>query len=1545
VGPISGLRIVNLRVRDKVAYPDLTIDLAGGDADHLVVGLENGGGKSTLLGAVYHVFVPEADQFLPRRAQRRQHKEGELKRLEHYVPGGDPTHFVVEVETPMPDGNGVRGQSSRMLVGACLWKPSGSTPSTPANEFFWSTRSVVPELSLRNLVLRGPGGRLLDHREFKAKLTALRAEVPAAHINIEDGKGAWEKHLRDLGIDVEYVRQFLLRMNEDEGAADQVFTYASSRSFLNSLVGVVGDPAAIEQLKQRLAEMSRDADAMSLDRQRVALLDKLVMETGPLAATVRNLNLRIAERDRVVGQLLACHDRATRYLADVRRAASAAAERRADLERAMVESRNVYNDANARYVLARVQVARIRVEISTAEIQRVERERDDARTTERVARAAALLADRRTNDARVRDLEELLTRKEIEAEPLRVSLASAVRALTRRLAADIERLTHDRNEASATATRASQELERAGTERAKLEKTLGELDGERKGLVAARAAIEQQFEDAVDKGVLSRLDADPTVELHHARTRAAAEQLVADEQEHQRQRASDALKALAERDRTLAVDLGRAEEAISVARSELDKAVVRTDQLVSAITRSGFVELDPVILDDHAEAVCKRLDAVIESAKLKQAAAAVSVAAADRATMWLRDHECLPPRPDVERICDSARADRLGARPGWSYLSTLAEDIAAGFAAAQPGLADGIVVNVPEDLDAVIALVSAARDDLDGPIVIGLAGAFGSDAIERDCTVVLPHHARWSTAAGRALVDARSAEASRWRTEYEAAHARADEALSLRERLAAWTTEVGIGGLDRRRTKLQDSEGIRTRVVAEREELGRAILDGTSAQSAAESARDAARTRHAAAVTQARELEALATQRDRASTIDERLDAIDAAATRAKEASDAALTAIAKARGDQESANQRVVALATTIAEISTEHTSVAALAAVTVRPDDTIDPIDEDADRELLAHQVRDRESRWRGAVTDPELRARLAALQGAVAEITKQLGRFAEVSEQAHRLLAADPSRSKDDYVGDADSARAAVEVLVGQIGEFKATERQLKTELEKVNDEFKALRRPAALVPDETTSNIDGALGVRDRLRSAQIDAMNARTAREAEHEAALGIETAAAARVELLEVTLQRLSTAWRRLVGGGMLVPAIDTSELAPTLNMDAVLADPALLQAFATLLRTAGRSIDVASEVSLDADKASVAAELERIDAEVDGLERILVSLDKRAEAALDATDVLLRAASENVVRGDKIIQTLRTATRRALADLSLAHHEDIVQRLAAVRHHVASFDARVEALADTVYATIADLLREVRRTVRESQLPNTPAMGRWAGAELLELSGLDTLKVDQRRAAVAAKLRGWFNPDDQEHRPGRFDSNDVVHDLLHAVTPQFTARILIPSDPLDPEHKPVDHLALETSGGEGVTVALILASLLASRRASARGHRRTTLLLDNPFAKVTKPEFLRLARDVADELSVQLVAFTGIKDLGALTVFPRLTQLRVSRRENANFVVPFDIEDERLQPLLRNGTLFVSPAEWAAAKTEDAAAWPLMSAVSVASPRTRGNP
>jgi hypothetical protein len=560
VGPITGVRIVNLRVRDKVAYPDLTLDLAAERAEHLVVGLENGGGKSTLLGAVYHVFVPDADQFLPRRAQRRQHKEGELKRLEHYVPGGDPTHFIVEVECPTPDGVLPTFTGPRVVVGACLWKPAGSPPSAPASEFFWSARCVTPDLSLRELALRGPGGRLLDHREFRAKLKQLRTDVPAAQVNVEEGKGAWELHLRGLGVDVEYVRQFLLRMNEDEGAADQVFTYASSRAFLNSLVAVVGEPSAIEQMKQRLSDMARDADTMLLDRQRSALLGNLIDHTAPLADAVSALRELTEGRDQKVDHVLATQHRLGRCLDEFQRASAAASARRAELDRSVIEARNSYSEALARYALARVQLARLRVGAAAGEAKAAETEQEQARVEERVARAAVLLAERRTNEERARGIEQLLARKVVEAEPLRRALSSAVQAMNVRLAADIERLEGERREGLASAARAAADLRQGSERRAAAASRVGALEGERNAIVAERTALDLQISRAVEARVIRAPNVDVAVELECARELVGRETAAAEEHEQQRRRASEALEELAHRDRQLIGDLARAEE-------------------------------------------------------------------------------------------------------------------------------------------------------------------------------------------------------------------------------------------------------------------------------------------------------------------------------------------------------------------------------------------------------------------------------------------------------------------------------------------------------------------------------------------------------------------------------------------------------------------------------------------------------------------------------------------------------------------------------------------------------------------------------------------------------------------------------------------------------------------------------------------------------------------------------------------------------------------------------------------------------------------------
>jgi len=1532
MGPITGIRIVNLRVRDKVAYPDVTLDLVGRQADHIVVGLENGGGKSTLLGAVYHVFVPEADEFLPRRAQRRQGKQGEPKKLEDYVPGGDPTHFIVEIDAPTPDGTLPLGGGPRLLIGACLWKPAGAPPTAQADEFFWSARGVTPRLALKAFELRGSSGRLLDHAEFRARMKQLRSELPAAQVAIEEGKGAWQRHLRDLGIDVEYVRQFLLRMNEDEGAADRVFTYASSRAFLNSLVGVVGDPASIAQLKNRLVETSEDAAAVAIDRRRVSLLEAMVAQLGPLARTIGELTARLGERDTTVTRLLATRARVDEHLKNARRAAEECSARKGRLERALIEARSAYSDIHARYVQARLQVAQLEARAARAAVDHAGAERERARTRERTALAASLLADRRTADARIRELDELLATRALEAEPIRLALASAIRAFN-------ERLTADRDEAerqAATLTTAielaSKEYQQANDERSRAEAALAALAVERASLGREDGDIVRQLTAAIAAGALESMDQDASHAARDARTRASAASARAEELEAQRLRADGVLARLHARSNELAEATGRAELSVRQAQRELDRALVATRALEDAVVTSGFVESSSVSLDADSEALIARLGEVSDAARRKQGSAAVASAAARRAATWLADRQRLPPRGDVERLCDAAQAKRLGAHPGWSYLATLPPEVATSFAAAHPGLADGVIVNVPEDLDAVVELVASARDSLDGPIVVGPAAAFESTH-PRDArmTVVLPHDAYWSRIAALDITDARSAEAVRWDEEYVTASAHGDAATSLRERIVAWIREVGPGGLDARTATLAGEQAGATQIAQERASVADTIADETEARHDVETRRDEAKSEAARSIAQAERLDTLHVHQMRRREIDTRRTAaaqeeVAAAATR-----DAALAHASDAEARRSAGEARRVALGVAIGALQEQRRELASLAAVVLRPDDPIAAADAAADRQLLAEHIRDRDARWRGAVSDPQLRSQLDTLRSEVRELERKLRDYEDVAAPARSLLKAAPSRAADDYRRDTDAARRDVESLGERIGELKAKADQLDAVVGTIKEELRTVRRPAELTAEERTDDLATARAIRDDLLRRRDDAMNVRTAREGDLATAEADEERAAGRVELLTPVPPRLLAGLRALVRGTPLIPALDVLEQSTPFDVTAILADPELPECLATIVRT------YEAALVLDSDGHGMARALADLDAEVNRLEKRLIDLEAAATARLDTTEALLRDSSDDVVKNDRMIQMFRAAPRRALTELAVQHHGDVVQRLEATRHHVGTFDARLQALGETIYATVADLLREVRQTVRDSQLPNTPAMGRWAGSELLKLGGLDTLKVDEKKAAITATLRGWFDPAQLENRSRRFDGDEVVHELLRAVSPQFTARILIPSDPLDPEHMPVDHLARETSGGEGVAVALIMASLLASRRASMRGHRRTTLMLDNPFAKVTKPEFLRLARDVATELRVQLVLFTGIRDVAALAVFPQLTQLRVSRRQNANFVVPYEISDERLQPLLRDGTLYVSPMERSAAQHGDApGTWPLMSAVTV---------
>ena len=1498
MGPITGFRVVNLRVHDgihdKVAYPDLTVDI--GTGDHVVIGLENGGGKGTLLGFILHLFLPDARLFLPRLAQRHQRREGEEKRIEHYIPGGRfPTHVVVELELPARD---IRrpGQPTRVLAGTCLYKPHAGVPSEPAEQFFWSARSVTSQLTLAQLGLRSDTGRLLDHREWRSWLDTMRSRHPDAEIALEDKDRNWDAHLRNnLKVDVEFVKSWLLAMNKDEGAADHVFTYGSSRAFLATLISAVTPPEVTADINQSLTAMAADADGMEVDRHREALLRDLVGYTGPLAEHMDELSGYDTIRRRLVDAVLITEDQLQRRRAVKTAELTQAREHETEAENAASDANAAYAKTASIELLSRLQLAQLLEADAAARVDSHKTALLESEKQAKIRTAAALVSQERAHRTRISDIEQMLNVKAQHAEPDRLAASSAAQAWLARLDTEIETLTSQHQGAEGDITKAQEEEDTLGQELLGAERDIAKTETSIESTRRELGQISELLKASRERGDLNEDQTVPEA-LAAAGEQAGVLEAMANQAADRRKERQRQLDDLAEEISRFEARAAHAESSLRSAQADVDQTTKASSDLCAALQESRLLELDPIHLDDHAATISEILKAIAESAGRRQLDAQVKAAAALREVRSLETTGLLPPRPDVATLCELAA--RYGARPGWAYLAELPTDTAQRFAHALPELADGIIVNIPDDYAHVVDLVRQRRGDLQGPVTIGSPSDFETTSTSGAVTGQLSRY---------------------------------EQALRLRGWVDRWQSEVGVGAETAAMQRRDEAQQAVSELPDVRAELRCRQKELTGERDTAEKEERPLRQQAGGTRSRAERLAALEKQTAPQERLDGQLISLNTSLELHKAAAERIKSARGKARGDRNAASGRAARLAQALSELRSGHADAETLTVIVARDGDPIRPADAQAARDVLTERTKALVSRWQGLITEQDLQAQLELLRQ---ELNATLSRQAQYEpptvEQANAAVTADPSRASADWLRHAEEANQASKHLNRELGGIEEAHSQSHRDTQRLESEVRQLRRASQLPAEYATIDLAVAEEISRRLSQERDRASEERQRTGEEHEKAKKLAGAISDWIELASGVADKLGGIAAPLGLAGPLTPRIDTEdrsfelsgaplpEAAPHLLVD-------LLELF--------DHTDLPAAIAKEGTHRCTA----EFNGEVNRLQALLDETSRRAQADLDGVEATLRGAGDELIAGDKLIQVLRDMHRSDLAANAANHHQSASARLTAVAHHVAQFDNRLERLAQTTFASVQHLLRAVRQTVEASKLPSTPAMGRWGGLPLLKISGLDGLTTAQRHTAILTTLQAWFDPGRATRRP-RFDADSAVIALVEAVTPRLTASVLVPSDPLDAEHKPVESLAV-TSGGEGVTVALILASLLAARRARALGHQRTTLLLDNPFAKVNKPMFLRLARDVARSLGVQLVPLTGIRDLGALTVFPSLVQLRVSRRETANAVVPAGFDDERVRQLIRDGTLYVSPVEWAAAAAEangDPTAWPVMSCAEV---------
>ncbi|UAB97017.1 hypothetical protein Dvina_02040 [Dactylosporangium vinaceum] len=126
-----------------------------------------------------------------------------------------------------------------------------------------------------------------------------------------------------------------------------------------------------------------------------------------------------------------------------------------------------------------------------------------------------------------------------------------------------------------------------------------------------------------------------------------------------------------------------------------------------------------------------------------------------------------------------------------------------------------------------------------------------------------------------------------------------------------------------------------------------------------------------------------------------------------------------------------------------------------------------------------------------------------------------------------------------------------------------------------------------------------------------------------------------------------------------------------------------------------------------------------------------------------------------------------------------------------------------------------------------------------------------------------------------------------------------FVARVLKPSTELTDDRQPVE-LMSKWSGGEKVTIGLLLFCMLARLRAANRGGDVPglgVLPMDNPLGTANYVAFLDLQRRVAAANGIQLIFLSGLGDMRAVGRFPNVVRMRNTHNRGRNYARVMDRE------------------------------------------------
>ncbi|MGV9677309.1 hypothetical protein ACWDSJ_18685 [Nocardia sp. NPDC003482] len=1260
------------------------------------------------------------------------------------------------------------------------------------------------------------GGRY-DRERFAGHVRSL-AGVGVNAAVADRSIAEWHAALRERRFDPDLFRYFT-EVNAAEGGMDGLFADIDSPGrFVRYLLRFVGDKQRVEPVRDLLSDTAVEiAKRPIYSAQR-----RFCAEAGPLVVLLGDAHIQmraaIEERDHVFTRAAGLK----RALHDaehrVQEEGRLAAERVTDLEGQIGVVRTKIDQMRRR----RDEYAYLAAEFEVAELRTAADEsKRRAKTAEfeaRAWRAAEHYVVLRERRAQLDARRAAFEQAAEQVRPLVEQCDDAKARLASAIGAEIEKITAAMEEGAAVKARWDAAEEEAADAWRAATQRITDLTSEIDGIRTQLAAFDKDRQRLVVEGVIESEE-----RLIDAEDRLR-ETLRANESALERLRADE---DRVERDTATAKQkLERARKRVADALAEhrrltdeLSKLTRRATELGDNARLRALLQTDEVALELVATDAITALSQAIAAGERVLTGLREESARGERSIGSLNDIKLLPPRLAVEKALERLQEAGITAVSGWRYL---AEHVSVAehdrCMAELPEVVDGVIVYGSEDDVTRAARTVGAVDEL---VVVSAATVFNDRRAAR--VVLLPPAAQHDPAAGTTELSKRIALRDNLLAHIAEVTAQRDRDLAWRSAITAWLEDLPADGL----------AGLRERLGA---------VDDLVAESESEEA-------HESAV----------------------LTELDAKADEVRSA--IANTRVAGARLDG------LLHRVERMAEIERDQVEPSRV---------RLSIIPRQLDRAL--NDQSNARQKQRDAANEAK---RLEA----------DLRRYSErCSEYSGELESLPKPRPHGDLT--VATARAALSVLQRQLDQNfpEATLREL---MQQAEIEAKAAGsvwsansdriRPRAIELAQSSEGTDRNSRAA-ATRRAENDSTNANTE--------LG---EANARLKTAESKRDKAQTARRGTVDVESPVDRDHAEELAEEATSEMAVLEGQRHRLDGDKQMESTRAREAETRVAMLRDQIALLPDVTMAGTSDRVLPEDSAEIRTAVRAAADEIREAERAvADKERIRNDRGDNLSRWAGRAEFATLAEDEHGSAVRQLRDMFQDKASADrvaenatelardlrtreaaisqqlVQVELHKNNVVTRMVDLVDDalgvIARASTLSELPD--GIGAWSHKRFLTVEARSRPSRDQIGLRVGELVDAMVGA-----RRIETDPAELLWRATEVAVPEgFRATVLKPAPDQPTSRIPVEEMR-KWSGGENLTASLVLFCVLARLRAERRSGSRSSATgglvpLDNPVGKANYLPFLDLQRKVARACGVQLVFWTGIGDLGAVTTFPRIVAM-----------------------------------------------------------------